>query len=301
MSTDCTETVELLAGTTLFHYTRAEVAFEGILGTGLRFSSLNAMSDPLEATNWTFAWSGRSGVSGGRLDDTPARMRDVAKQQLKIVCMTYDDPGDQLADPWGWVYRGYARPRLWQEYADDHAGVCLAFRKDLLTHAFENELAQDGFLWQRHGRVDYDRWRRHGLGLGSVVSPHDDPLVVTGAWGKSPIDALAGHLAVHGEELLFTKLPDWATEQEYRYALLDDARMDRYLPTALVAIILGHKFPESRLAEAQRACEDRNCALYRMQWGDGGETWWGSDAGGHLRSGGTFPYVNHLQAKLIVL
>lgn len=197
------------------------------------------------------------------------------------------------------VSRGYARPRLWQQYAENHAGVCLAFRKELLTFAFENELAREGTLWQRHGRVDYNRWRRHGPGLSTAVYRHNDPLVVTDTSGESATDALAKHLAVHGEELLFTKLPDWATEQEYRFVLLDEGDGDRYLPPSLVAVILGHRFPEDRVPEAQRACEEQNCALYRLRWGDGGETWWGSDAGGHLRAGGTLPYVNYLQAKLI--
>lgn len=286
--------LELAVGSALFHYTRAEVAFGHILNRGLRFSPLGTMRDPLESQNWTFAWRGRHGVLGVEAVDTPLRMRAQSKRNVKLVSMTCEEPGEQLADPWGWVHRGYARPRLWEQYAENHAGVCLIYDKSLLTFAFEYELTE-GVLWRRHGRVSYDRWKQHGRGLDNAIYRYEDPLFLTRSMHEGVLEALAGHLEEHADDLLFTKLPDWSTEHEYRYVLLDEGTEDRFLKVGLVAIVLGHRFPAVALHCAREAAERVGCSLFQMKWGPEPTASWATD------DADAAGYVDYLQARLLRL
>ena len=49
--------------------------------------------------------------------------------------------------------RGYARPRMWEQYGDNHRGVCLVFDKAELHATVMPQLEALGPHW--HGAVTY--------------------------------------------------------------------------------------------------------------------------------------------------
>jgi hypothetical protein len=49
--------------------------------------------------------------------------------------------------------RGFSHPRLWEQYADNHAGVCLVLAKDALLEAAKEATNAHGVL--EHGPIDY--------------------------------------------------------------------------------------------------------------------------------------------------
>jgi hypothetical protein len=64
-------------------------------------------------------------------DEDVEKLRALERDALantKILSLTVDrprDPGVSEAHAWG-----YARPRMWEQYAENHVGVCLVFDRD---------------------------------------------------------------------------------------------------------------------------------------------------------------------------
>ena len=89
---------------------------------------------------------------------------------------------------------------------------------------------------------------------------------------SGPAKAAAGHLRENIEELLFTKLRDWETETEYRFAIQTDepGPIDVSVSTALVAVILGadegSPFYEPAFA---RICDPAEVEIFQMRWNHG--------------------------------
>lgn len=122
-------------GDYIYHYTTREAAFEHILpDRTLLLSPAHRMRDALES-NPAFLSS-----EYGMTDDPCAdRERQAValeagvnlqrlRQCSKVLSMTIDaDDYHGDAEVFGC---GYARARIWEQYAENHQGVCLMFRRD---------------------------------------------------------------------------------------------------------------------------------------------------------------------------
>ena len=117
-------------GEFFFHYTTREAAFDSILPDGqLRLSPAHLVNDPLES-NPAFlgAEFGLSDNPEVDYENQVAAMEAGTRlQQLrrhsKVLSLTIDAAGHEGdAEVFG---RGYARARMWQQYAENHQGVCL--------------------------------------------------------------------------------------------------------------------------------------------------------------------------------
>jgi hypothetical protein len=156
-------------GRWLFHYTTAERAFEKILLTRrLRMSPYRAMRDPLENKDLHLTFAGRVGES----DEDSADFERAAFEALGMIktirdavrLLSFTVDTEKWETPWG---SGWARPRMWEQYADNHAGVCLVFDKTDAIDTFRAQMnripgttkvrSPRGERRRRRGRTDRRR------------------------------------------------------------------------------------------------------------------------------------------------
>ena len=142
----------------LCHYTRADTAFSHIIPSGkLKMNPYGKMRDPFEnkhpylrsLSGWTPpsadpAETDENDALGAMFWEVQghiARSRDA----WVLLSLTRYDDRDLLDDRWGTsrLYRApWSRPRLWEQYAENHAGVCLVFDRDVMVETVEADLAR---------------------------------------------------------------------------------------------------------------------------------------------------------------
>jgi len=246
-------------GQLAYHYTTRAAGFEHVMPTkSLRLSSLAAMRDPLENKERAEHLLAPISWSGSDIERLRALER-AAVRNTKILSLTVDrplDPGVSEAHSWG-----YARPRMWEQYAENHAGVCLVFDRPHLHHRALKQLeAIDRTAW---GEVIYSDFPL--VGYPSARRLDATSLAVAGDGDTAR--GYRDHLKKNAEELFFRKVEDWASERELRYVLLDHD--DHYVAVEferLRAVILGERFPDWQLPGAAAACQEAGAPLLKMAW-----------------------------------
>ena len=128
-------------GELLYHYTKACRGLEYILKDGtVRVSPFGTMDDPREAKEWTVTVVTSDPTYGGiDLNEISREFNDHLKRKVKVACFTAD--AERKTEPATILARGWAHPRMWASYADDHAGLCFAFRRTPLVERFEAQFA----------------------------------------------------------------------------------------------------------------------------------------------------------------
>jgi hypothetical protein len=116
----------------------------------MRLSPFSKMRDPRESKHW--GYEAPAAPSMDLRDEVVRfaelnRLADELKDRVKVLSLTQDDPVER--DEGSAVFgRGFAHPRLWEHYADDHRGVCLCFDREALTRTLTARLG-------RHGPVEH--------------------------------------------------------------------------------------------------------------------------------------------------
>ncbi|MDP9415999.1 MAG: DUF2971 domain-containing protein [Pseudomonadota bacterium] len=308
----------------LYHYTTMETLLQYVLPNGtIKLSPYASVRDPLEVKKHieispppeakfremyaqVEARERAAARPGGQIDEESFRMhvgmvtkhmkraawelimlvprvwQNTYAHHVKVLCLTQDAPFEH--DVERLFSFGYARPRMWEQYGDDHRGVCLCFHRGELLATLEREANGDHSLTSavpagayRHDKVVY---RRTGPDREALTAPLAS--VATDPWtggprGDDAYEFLVKHRDALWGELLFAKLDDWEGEREYRWVMLrrDDPN-PVFIPyrTALKSIIVGEEFPGwavpslQALNTARRACGESigPAALYRLRW-----------------------------------
>lgn len=219
----------------LYHYTTA-ATLALILESGcLRMGPFSNTNDPRENKAWH---AGMGGPAGGFWEDDYYRdVRDIDYQlrgRVKLACLTRDRPWSSNMD-YHYYHRGWARARMWQQYADAHCGACLMFDRAQLGLAIEQHVSERGDV--QHGNVLYE----------------DEPIRLN--FSGPELARLGVEAAVRSyrrqywQELFLRKNTDWESEVEYRYlAFTDNPFEDVSIHSALLAVVLGEVFPPEELA-----------------------------------------------------
>ena len=230
-------------GDGLYHYTRMETALAFILPQGtLRFSRLSDVRDQLETRK---RWPGfvyldphmleeeversAQGTAPDMDEESLREARDFHRFQISkgmsahrtgedmwisgfapiidlcvVACLTRDREEVHNPEERPFAY-GFARASLWQNYADDHQGVCLAFDRAELLKETEAQLGSTSGATYAAQRVRY------------VPVP---PTVPIGIQELRDADSPEAFWEEYGEtirdDFLFTKLIDWSNEEEFR-------------------------------------------------------------------------------------
>ena len=126
----------------LFHYTSRKAALEGILPTGrLKFSSLPRTNDPREFLPILFPITEIADDDEPLVTEDPFPLIEEANKFLRdpvrLLCFTEDQPSRVELLRYG---TGPRRSRMWAQYAENHAGICLCFDGERLIDAAHHQL-----------------------------------------------------------------------------------------------------------------------------------------------------------------
>jgi hypothetical protein len=249
----------------LFHYTTREAAFSHILPTRrLKFSRYLAMRDPLENKSWRFlpgGWGEPDQEEKRRQLEGFATFDWIAAQIRErsfLLSMTQDSPLERGERPP--FFHGWARARMWEQYAEAHLGVCLAFDRDALVESIVSSLQDQGFPSPYHRRVIYD-----GDGMQKPMLDLDDLA------GDVTAEQVSSYIEENHEALFFHKVLDWETEHEYRFSTtsgdLEEPLVD--FGDSLVGVIVGERFPPWERPGALASCRRAGVGAERLDWSMG--------------------------------
>jgi DUF2971 family protein len=245
--------LEIEADKYFFHYTTRDRAFGGILQAGIRFSLYRNMRDPME-TRLRFSEDEYDEATGETHVISPEFQSAVRsrRESSRLISLTEDaEPTDAEPDPF---CRGWARARMWEQYAEDHQGVCLVLDRE----GFLTEVGTLGLAPLQHFPVDYGAppQAEYGYPMRELVFPTDDMMrdYFEGNW--SP--------------LFFSKTPDWSSQHEYRIVTSDrlDDPTDIYvnLGSSLRYVIAGERFPHWENPTLVSACKKAGAQPVELSW-----------------------------------
>lgn len=248
-------------GPWLGHYTTAAAAFEHIIPAGrLRMSPYRLMRDPAENKDFLPA------APVPRNQEHPVQEWLAAGQMLKdardgmrLMSLTCDVADHEpSAKVFGCCW---ARPRLWEQYADVHRGVCLVFNRASFEDSLRSGLGEDRVSF---GEVEYTPM---GVAEGAAAYISDVRLMDPATREQ----ALSEYLSSRRQELYFLKSDDWATEYEFRAVVSrsDDEYAFTEYDQALIAVVVGERFPKWQVAGAQEICDRAGVLLARARWHNG--------------------------------
>jgi hypothetical protein len=249
------------------HYTRAETAFAAILPTGkLLMNPYSKMRDPYENQRPFF----RSLSGGGDDRETKERLYwalqhqvSLSREKYSLLALTQGDarPGNIIEKPFRYPW---SRARMWEQYAENHAGACLVFDREELLDAVRQNLERHGSFWE--GPVNYT--------VGGFAASEAGTVTFDQFREGALEDDVRRHVQAHYEDFFFLKTQDWESEFEYRFVFERAVEGGKYIPRfnyvsydkALRSIIVGEKFPDWQLAGAAEVARSAEVELLRMEW-----------------------------------
>jgi len=218
---------------TIFHYCKLQTALEYILfDLKLRLSPRKHSIDPLENTDPFY-----NIISFGQDDTKKAtnieadKVRDFVISKLRMhkqacFCMndTTNNYSEKLMLPY--EYYGFLKPRMWNQYADNYKGICLAFSKNELMK--NKDLIYNQIEYLEYDSLDFN----NSIDLNS--------LKVKG------LELYCADYFKKVEKTLFRKHIDYKGENEYRFSVYSENEYEYIdIKNCLIGIIV----PESNLSK----------------------------------------------------
>lgn len=257
-------TIDLETSNCFFHYTTREAAFEHILPTGqLRFSTYEQMRDPLESRPWQFTGAWFVNPENPHLGEEQLfsfyRGSHGVFQLAHLLALTVDAGG--YAPDAEHFAKGWSRARMWEQYAENHAGVCLVFDQERLKANIAANLEEQLGIRPYHRNVEYSQTGGESyinLPLAKFPKKIDDAFVQQ-------------YIEAHNDELFFQKTLDWQAEHEYRFVTTASPDEPLYAAygNALVGIVVGWKIPDWERPAAIEAAHAVGIEPVEMNWSMG--------------------------------
>lgn len=219
----------------IYHYTSADTLLKYILPQKrLRFSPLSRTNDP-EEKKWHITCATgnpEDNWANGRIFDITNTISKGIAANTRIICFSQDTcPDDGFM---GGLYfnKGFAKPRMWAQYAQNHSGVCLAFKRDKVVEVFNKTYAD---IVHYAKDVNYEP-------LFSILSKYTYAHQLMPNEIYLPVnDVIADRVEKYHEVYYFSKHRDWMTENEFRLLIKPSEDAEAYLDIdgLLEYIIMG--------------------------------------------------------------
>jgi hypothetical protein len=248
----------------VYHYTKAHIALDHIIKErSLRFGKYINTNDPKETKTWQFDIGTNENRDLGRynMNALSEWLSRELKLKTKLVCFSTDtDPltGDHISDIFK---RGYCKPRMWAQYADNHTGICLVFARQKLSELIDAQFGTSYLILSGH--VSYvDRIIVRKLDEQQYMINLDFLESV----GKEAY--VRSHLETHYKVLFFEKMSDWRDESEFRWVIFSETEADIYLDykDSLVGIMFGENTNQTLLRQIMDLTEDWGIRYMGLKW-----------------------------------
>lgn len=249
----------------VYHYTTRDTAICRILySSELRIGPFELTNDPREYKDWEFdlTWSGDLEPPDIEKHASIKRTATTrARSGIKLLCMTSDDRRALERDPLDTFARGFARPRMWAQYAENHLGVCLIFDREVLHQAIDSQAGFHSAIYR--GSV---RYSDHEAVRSGAFSLDYESIVREGLEST-----LTEHLHRHHQLLFFCKATDWSAEIEYRWLLSSLTTEPEFIEfgDSLVGVVVGASFQEAYEPSIRGLCAQRGAYFARLYWRNG--------------------------------
>jgi hypothetical protein len=256
----------------LYHYTKRETALEHILpSTTIQLGSLGATNDPREAKEWGFIVldAPQHLAPDGFLEEM-AKLENAANRirqtEWWVLSLTRNDPDLVVPTPeepdFSHFKHGYAHPRMWAHYAQNHMGICLEFDGLALHEAIQNVVPPgDDVLCgdvEYFDEFNFERMKQRASAVQVSYPNINSP---------SMSDGLRAHFRTHYESFFLEKTPDWQTESEFRWLVNSQSGPIRAdIRKALTSVIVGTDFPRVYGPCVSALCDKLGVRLERMSW-----------------------------------
>lgn len=247
----------------VYHYTKAATARDFILkDRTLLLGDYASTNDPKESKAWEFGLVTFENRDIGSYEHSKLSgwFSHELKSRTRLACFSKDRApltGNHMSDI---LNRGYARPRMWAQYADKHTGVCLVF---LRTRLVELTKAALGGGWLMHGDVHY---KNRG-----ILDKNERPefmLNVDLYEALGPKAYVRSHIQTCNRFLFFEKLEDWRDEHEWRIVVVAESPQRILVPieTALVGVLHGDATDPDTSEELIRATHGLSVKHMGLSW-----------------------------------
>lgn len=251
----------------VFHYTSMKTAVQHILGEGkLKLNPCSHAHDPFEFTIPSFsgAYTPSLDIKGIDLFHLSHCLKDFAA----MVCFCGNPGGD--CTYYDLLKQGFAKMRMWNQYGENHNGVCIAFSKKRLIEILE----KSGFeYWV--GNIEYSDKNpltsfnnpRHPAGMKNGIGGDNLPRLYPAA---------RDYAQMWHKNLYFTKSADYRDESEWRIVAwsdepgLKEKAVPLYLDIrdAIVAIVLGCRCEKIPHEMNQLLSERPELKVFSTEWHD---------------------------------
>lgn len=228
----------------IYHYTSVDTLIKYILPqNSLRFSHLSSTNDPEESKYHIMDYIDDVSIGPDYFMDNLNKMRDISKGitlNIRLICFSQDDADFYIGNGL-YSNKGYARPRMWAQYANNHQGVCLVFNKAKIIDIFKNSFSDKQTFY---GNVSYEP-------LVKLLNEEENINAQSGfasdLLNKSVEEIVNERIIKYHKIYFFSKHKDWKTENEFRLVLRETSGNEVYLNIdgCLEYIILGHKFDDN--------------------------------------------------------
>jgi hypothetical protein len=258
----------------LYHYTSVDALQRILDGSSIRLGSLAKTNDPCEYNEWIadlFFSSGHEGPPDAPSDEVEQAMEDIdrlLRRNVCVGCFTLDREPRREAGAEDLFHLGWARARMWDQYAQKNTGACLVFDQSTLVGCVEDACAIEGSDFERmQGRVNYfDQRRVLGVALDAIRRD-----------GVNEVIERLRSAQFNPTGLYYRKNHDWASEEEYRITVVRsnpaEDQLDRPLMVpfqdSLEAIVVGEHFPSTEMNVIRHRQAANGIPIFQCLWIDG--------------------------------
>lgn len=224
----------------LYHYTTIEKLLLYILPQKeLKFSNIRYTNDPYESYERGFHMCDDLNLMEREREiymkvflENQKKFADTLRNEIRIICCS-KDALPQTYDVIRNSGRGFLKPRMWAQYANNNKGVCLVLNKNKLIKQFENNF-KDTFHISKDIVYEFN--------YEMIERSYNAYTFNTSELKDSTFEQVVENKIINFSDIYyFSKHPDWKEENEYRFLVRADSGADLTLKLdgILESIILG--------------------------------------------------------------
>ncbi|MDH5718930.1 MAG: DUF2971 domain-containing protein [Spirochaetia bacterium] len=247
----------------LFHYTNQYIALEKILYEDcFKFSELEKTNDPREYKDFNFLYLSShesKEIAFDEMSKIKTSLNHFLKRKSKFSSFCSDEKINFNFHGYedGWDYNfSYTKSRMWSQYGNNHMGVCLLCSKTKLLEYLEKNYPDKKIY---HNLMTYNflnSTKIHAVDFDKFLKLKDSHYYFQ-------------FIKENQNSIYFTKNPDYATEDEYRFVVLSDDPIEVPISYILTGLIVGDKFPDAYCKTIKSIAENHNIPIGQVDWENG--------------------------------